>query len=325
MDITQISNPSEWRFVARGNANAVYQYNGLKKQLKRKVLRMRIKKSLEQYVPTLELYNFLSVKCEQKLQKYILETELVKVTPRFISELETQGFELMASEHFAFLMDNILYGEFDTFELSKNCKLHLQESPPCELKSIILELKPKWLYDCKTNYCRNCSLNQYRNLERHFCPLDFLKVNSIGKGINDFLSKVPKNSKIVDIASNELRGLLGAYLARLDNVFQTIKVLQEIKDTNDIICNVKCKDDISDDLLFAMTLRDVGVFLIFTKFIPEEKNETLGYTVTAHVYDLDLKLREKYEYWKATDLLLEDYYNACNKQWSICNADEYLD
>lgn len=331
MNIAHFSNPLEWEFLARGNANAIYRYKGKEDRFLQKVLRVRLEKPSGHYISTSELDQFIKTYCEPVFLKNMINSELVTIDRDFLVGLETKNFVLMLSERSGFIMEDILFGNFRPYELSKHCKLHVEFLNQESVNSVILELKPKWLYDNCTNYCRNCALNQYRNYERHFCPLDFLSNSTMERGIDDLLSKIPKEISSITDQSNSfnLKKLLRNYLAS-DNIFQTIKASQEI-DQKDFICNVQSSDDVSDELLFAMTMRDVGVFIKVRKVLSEEIENGIvfdserfsfkdddEYLVKTYMYDFDLKLRSKFEHWKKTDLALREFYNSYNETWRFC-------
>lgn len=138
------------------------------------------------------------------------------------------------------------------------------------INSIIFEIKPKWLYDNRSsNYCRTCSLNQLRNVPRHFCPLDLLYPTTIDQGLDDIFSKIPK--EIIDLIEVEnnfpLKQLFCQFLSNPDhNVFAKLKQYQKINNKNDLIENLTSSLDVSQNLSLVMTLRDVGLFIKFEKY-----------------------------------------------------------
>ncbi|KAI5950385.1 PMT6 [Candida theae] len=144
----------------------------------------------------------------------------------------------------------------------------LNSSTP--INSIIFEIKPKWLYDNKSsNYCRTCSLNQLRNVPRHFCPLDLLYPQTINQGLDDIFSKIPP--EIIDLieVKNQfpLKQLFYEFLSNPDqNVFAKLKQYQKINNKNDLIENLTSSHDVSQNLSLVMTLRDVGLFIKFEKY-----------------------------------------------------------
>ncbi|KAG5422084.1 IPK1 [Candida metapsilosis] len=138
------------------------------------------------------------------------------------------------------------------------------------INSIIFEIKPKWLYDNKSaNYCRTCSLNQLRNVPRHFCPLDLLYPQTIAQGLDDIFSKIPP--EIIDLIEVQnkfpLKKLFHQFLSNPDhNVFAKLKQYQKINNKNDLIENLTSSSDVSQNLSLVMTLRDVGLFIKFEKY-----------------------------------------------------------
>ncbi|GEQ66533.1 hypothetical protein JCM33374_g196 [Metschnikowia sp. JCM 33374] len=334
MTTTLLSYPREWKFFAKGNANAIYRYQGSEEYFQQRVLRLRLSKPSENYISTLELNDFVKSHCEKYFPENIIKSELVRLSEDFLSQLETQNFKLMVSEKYGFLLDDMLFGNFKSYDLSKNCKLHVkfeEQNNPESISSVILELKPKWLYNNDTNYCRNCSLSQLRKLDRHFCPLDFLSESTIERGLDDLFSKVPKEIFSITEADGhfKLRNLLRNYFSHPNNIFQILKSLQVLKTSSDWICNVKSKEDVSEQLLFVMTMRDVGIFLKFEKSLQKESNDHLEnkiidgnvkYITSSFIYDLDLKPRGKYEHWRNTDLALQTYRNSYDENWRLCTV-----
>ncbi|RLV96176.1 Inositol-pentakisphosphate 2-kinase [Spathaspora sp. JA1] len=299
MELDKISSPNDWEYFAKGAANVLFKYTGSNAFLTSKLLRLRISKS--NLIPTEILYKFLELKCKPIFQDNLIECEFVRISDEFVQQLQSPVE--IGNDLGGLLLPNMLSGDFSSLNLSKWFQLHYDIG----IKQVILEIKPKWLYKCVSNYCRTCSLSQMRGYARHFCPLDF--VYDPDCLIDDLFSRVPED--ILEVIESRvvcIRTLLKEYLCQQDNIFQQLAKLQEIKTSRDVIENLTCANDVSDSLSFIMTLRDVGVFL---KFQP-------NHPITCKIYDLDLKPNEKYSHWVKVEQNLQPYYNSTNENWKYC-------
>lgn len=337
MEISKITSPHEWSFFAKGNANILFRYEGANDYLKHKLLRLRLKKDDDKYISTCELYDFIELKCKRLFPKQIIDVLLVVLTPEFTANLETGDYELMISEQYGLLIPNILCGEYKKEKLSKYCTLYVEGDRTRNeqaIKSVVIEMKPKWLYDNSSNYCRTCLLNQLKNHKRHFCPLDFLYEETMDRGLKDLFAGFDKETlqKIESVEGIALYQLMEAFVKSPDNVFQRLKKYQEIEKESDLIRNLKSQDDVLERLSLIMTLRDVGLFIKFERF--DELNdfhkshnnidnimniEGKGkFLLTSFIYDLDLKSKMRYKHWIAIEEQLQKYYNSSNPEWKIC-------
>ncbi|CAH2353910.1 inositol-pentakisphosphate 2-kinase [[Candida] railenensis] len=353
MEISKITSPSEWVYFAKGNANILFKYVGAHDYLKHKLLRVRLLKEEEEYISTCELYDFIELKCKPLFPKQIIDIQLVVLTTDFISKLNNNGHKVMVKERYGLLLPNILYGNYEKQFLSKHCQLYtgysevphsLSETDasqttskqnPSAIDSVIFEIKPKWLYDnTSSNYCRTCSLNQYKNYKHHFCPLDFLYEDTLDQGLADFFSKFPPDhlNQIEVVNRIPVRKLFRYFLNNPDNVFQKLKEYQKINNKNDLIKNLGSPSDVSHNLSLVMTLRDVGLFIKFEKYnrynnIHNSHNninniieiEDYGkFLLTCNIYDLDLKSKMKYRHWFEVEQNLQSIYNSTNEEWRFC-------
>lgn len=335
MEISKLTNPEDWVYFANGNANILYKYVGNNDYLTGKLLRLRLIKPNFDYISTCELYDFIELKCKHLFPDLIIDIQLVVLTKTFIqnlklpklSQINPADLTLMTNERYGLLIPNILDNCQSRYELSRNSNLYYND----DFSSVTIELKPKWLYDNKQNYCRTCLLNQHKGLKRHFCPLDFLYPESLETGIQDFLGVAPvellsqmKNSLPVD-------KLLKIFLSNPNNVFQKLKKYQKINDKNDLIENLSSADDVSTNLSLVMTLRDVGLFLKFEKYdkfnnIHNSHNNVNNlidvdeskYLLTCNIYDLDLKSKSKYKHWLDIENKLKPIYDSSNPSWRFC-------
>lgn len=330
MEIAKTTSYNEWKYFAKGAANILLKYTGSNDYLKHKLLRVRLLKADEEYISTCELYDFIELKCKPLFPNLIIDVQLVVLDFEFVKNLDTNGNPIMLKEKYGLLLPNILDGIYDKLHLSKHSQLYIDQS----YDSIIFEMKPKWLYDnYDNNYCRTCLLSQSKNYNRHFCPLDFLYSDTIDTGLNDLFSFIPKD--IMDnISLNKMpiKQLFMKFLFDPNNVFQKLKQYQKINKSQDLIQNLKSKNDVSPELSLIMTLRDIGLFIKFEKY--DMKNdvhnlhnnlaniyhiENYGkFLITCNIYDLDLKSSTKYSHWLKVEDKLTPIYNSDNPNWRHC-------
>lgn len=330
MEISKLTKPNEWKYFAKGGANILFQYTGTNDYLRQKLLRLRLNKGDDQYISTCELYDFVELRCKHLFPNLIIDIQLVVLTKEFVNELNSplDGAQLMINERYGLLIPNILDGEDNKEELSKNCNLYYDNN----FNAITLELKPKWLYDNKDDYyCRTCLLNQLRGYKRHFCPLDLLYGDTIDNGINDIFDEIPPEVCNQISEKIPIKKLFKIFLNNPNNIFQELKQYQKINDKNDLIENLTSPNDVSTNLSLVMTLRDVGLFLKFEKYNPLNNSHnshhniknilTIGdekYLLTCSIYDLDLKSKTKYKHWLDIEHKLQPIYNSSNPNWRHC-------
>lgn len=344
MEISKITSPREWKYFAKGNANILFRYEGANDYLKHKLLRLRLKKDDDKYISTCELYDFIELKCKRLFLDQIIDVQLVVLTPEFTADLDTSRHELMISEQYGLLIPNILCGNYSKVALSKYCNLYVGDADnrnnESAIDSVIIEMKPKWLYDNQTNYCRTCLLNQLKGYERHFCPLDFLYEETISSGLEDLFSKIPPHLlESIEVRSKiALRELMKRFVTNPNNVFRKLKNYQEIENENDLIMNLKSQDDVLERLSLIMTLRDVGLFIKFEKFDKTNNFHTSHnninnivkidgrgtFLLTSFIYDLDLKSKMRYKHWIEVEDHLQKVYNSSNPDWRFCVKRENL-
>lgn len=328
LKIDELSTAEEWEFFANGNANCLFKYIGDSKTFKGKLLRLRVKKDMLSYISTQQLNEFIETKCLKLFPKDIISIELVVVPSKFISSLKTP-IELMKDEGYGFLTPNILLGDFETHILSKNCALHVesQTKNDTDINCIIIEMKPKWLYQNKTNYCRTCLLHQLKGFERHFCALDFLNERTVDRGVMDFISKIP-NRVLGSLEKSHinLQEILGEFFRKPDCLIKRLKNLQVVREDCDRIENLRNMEDVLEALSMIMTLRDVGIFIEITKRIsshedrnPRSRLSSDDFIVKSFLYDLDLKSPSKFEHWVHIERNLKAIYDSCNPCWRFCS------
>jgi inositol-pentakisphosphate 2-kinase len=324
MEISKLSDPKDWKYFGKGAANILFEYVGNNKSLEGKLLRLRLFKNQGDYISTQELYHFIHDKCKPILSDSIIDVQLVHLDELFLAQVDSHGHKLMECETFAFLLPNLLHGNYSKLDLSKNCQLYID----AQWKSVIIEMKPKWLYDnYGTNYCRTCLLKQLKGSSRHYCPLDLLYPDTISQAVEDIFSLVPGDKmKLIDQNGIPLKQLFGGYLSGHGNVFQQLKFHQTVLNLHDDLLTLTSLEDVSERLSLIMTLRDVGVFLKFersdldpaTNGVMATENSG-NFLVSSYIYDLDLKSPTKFSHWRDTEQKLSSIYNSDNPSWRHCH------
>lgn len=354
MEIYKVTEPKDWEFFAKGNANIIFSYRGSNDYLKQKLLRLRLSKDEEQYISTCELYDFIELKCRGMFGLQMIHVQLMVLTKDFVENLNSEGNKIEMTERYALLIPNILDKYFAKYALSKHCcQLFLSngrqkdsnlvrnsqisdlEKENMPIDSVTFEIKPKWLYDnTSTRYCRTCLYNQLRGYPRHFCPLDLLYDETIDQGLDDIFSAIPP--ALLERIHNEngipIKQLFRIFLANPKNVFQKLKQFQKINSHNEVIDNLTDAKDVLPRLSLIMTLRDVGLFIKFEKYdkLNDAHNsynnvnnliDLEGYgkfLLTCNIYDLDLKSKFKYRHWIEIEQKLQSIYNSTNSDWRNC-------
>ena len=344
MEISKITSPDDWSYFAKGAANILFKYNGPNDYLRHKLLRVRLLKQEDQYISTCELYDFIELKCKHLFPQQIIDIQLIVLTTDFVNQLDSKGNQLMLKERYGLLIPNILDGDYEKQVLLKNCTLYYDSnssttnistnSDTNKIDSVIFEIKPKWLYDnVSSNYCRTCLYNQLRLYPRHYCPLDFLYKRTIDTGLDDLFKPIAPNilENIENSNKIPLKKLFRNFLNNPENVFQKLKQYQRINSKNDLIKNLSSPLDVLLNLSLVMTLRDVGLFIKFEKYNPNnnvhnsQNNvnnlivlEDGKFVVSCNIYDLDLKSKLKYKHWLDVELKLQGIYNSSNDDWKYC-------
>lgn len=364
--------PSDWHFFAKGNANALFAYDGPNPDFQGRLLRLRLEKPLDLYVSVEKLNDFIQGTCEPLFPGQIVGTQMVEVSPDFRGSLLTKDCKLMIHETHGFLMENVRRGNHKTYKLLKYCTLHVGQSSavagkdaknesqkaerassaindfiygsetnssrassneevPSPVTSVLLEFKPKWLYEPKEMYCRTCLLKQLKGHPRHFCSLDLIREKTIDRGVGDLVSAVPPEvKKQLEVDHFPIRQLITAFARRRGNLLLKLKEYEAVRE-EDSILSLNSTDDVLDRLSLAMTLRDVGMFLKMedvTEYNVRLRERVDGdaflvhidervYEVTAYIYDLDLKSSARFQHWKAVEEQLQPFYNA-ETDWPLC-------
>lgn len=338
--------PSEWKFLAKGNANAIFQYSGKHESFIGQLIRLRLKKEPHLYVSVQSLNDFIQKMCKPLFSGQLVETEIIEIPKEFRMQLPTFGFSLMESEIYGFLMPNVLNGNHESHKLLKYCTLHigsaeedtenLKKFPDSvtPLTSVILEFKPKWLYDPVSRYCRTCLLKQLKGQECHFCCIDLVRPETLERGARDLVSAVPFAIK-TKLFENKfpLETLILEFAKRPNNILQKLKRYESVG-AEDSILSLASQGDVLPKLSLVMTLRDVGVFLKMRRLTDEkpillDKGDAStvqinleSFEVSSFIYDLDLKSSSRFSHWKNIEKKLQKYYNNANSAWPPCKLEK---
>lgn len=164
-------------------------------------------------------------------------------------------------------------------------------------QTVILELKPKWLY-YDTDYCRNCTHNTFKGRKTKYCYNQLL-VN-------------PSHLEVVfgeyNIYPDNFKAAMYEYLHNDNNIFKILYDLQKKLTKNSTSTkDIKSINDVNDEYLLLMTLRDVTCFI--------EWNSAES-ALCVNIIDVDLKPKEKWTHWTKTYNQLassQKIYHTSNK------------
>ncbi|AQZ16484.1 IPK1 (YDR315C) [Zygosaccharomyces parabailii] len=154
----------------------------------------------------------------------------------------------------------------------------------CSGDDILMEFKPKWLYS-KLGYCRNCAYNSLKNRDISYCYVTLLNEP------RHFFSIVKQAS----LPREFVEDIIG-YFSSSDNILRVLHDAQKKLDVQPWT-QIGSASDVDDQCLLCMTLRDVTCFIRWHPNSP----------VSVSVVDVDLKPREKWEYWIETYQMLNSY------------------
>lgn len=165
------------------------------------------------------------------------------------------------------------------------------------LQTVILELKPKWLY-YDTDYCRNCTHNAFKGRGTKYC-------------YNQLLMN-PAQLELIfgecNIFPVKFKDAMHKYLRNDNNIFKILYDLQKKLTKNTTpISDIKSINDVNDEHLLLMTLRDVTCFI--------EWNSAEN-ALHVNIIDVDLKPKEKWTHWTKTYSQLtssQKIYHTSNK------------
>lgn len=323
----------DWAFYAEGGANKLYAYHGSYQDLKGKLLRVRRHASSRSYIPTFNAYKFLK-SANNKLSLPLIDHELILVTPEFLKSLPNHE-DVMTDDPHALLMENCVQGLTNKAELSKYCSLYTNNEND-RISDVAIEIKPKWLYDVRTKYCRNCLMKQLKSYPRHFCCIDLLDNDRICKGVSDLVSAIPSTPgyNLAFSKSLPLKEILIQYLSIDTNIFQRLRKWQIKYNTHDPLNGIHLEGDVTENVLLLMALRDVGVFIRIQKIDTRNQSRFSGdsdfrlieleegtFLLSSRIIDFDLKSASKFNHWKDTEARLRPFYDSEYSDWPLCCID----
>lgn len=171
----------------------------------------------------------------------------------------------------------------------------------------VIEFKPKWLLQspsapATSKRCRQCAhvarVNAIRSrtdeqLSPLWCPLDLVSESPADRNL--------VSSQLLSLNKSTITVERFAKWLETNTLLKQLRSYQSEMDRKGVL-----EGDVDDEnFLAAMTLRDCTAFV---KFPPEES----GGEVEARLGDLDLKSREKKEYWRRSELELieEGWYEG---------------
>lgn len=282
-------------FIGCGSANAVFAYWGDRDDLKHKIIRVRL---LHSEICTTVIYNALVSGKFDSLRSYLVACSILQVDPILLQKLEDFGrkkvanFNLNLEEKYVLLMDNIFsypLSRYNCYRLSKYHTFFVEKGN----NETILEFKPKWLYILPENHksCRNCLNAMYKGQKFNPCHLKLLQKNGIDIWCNEVQQELNRRG-INKSVKNDLRETI----QRNYNLFETLYALQNKSDVHKLLLNLKSEEDVTEELKFEMTIRDVSLLM--------KLNDKKVFVI-----DLDEKPATKWIRWKEHEAEFEDKYS----------------
>lgn len=310
-----VDNPNDWCLYSNGNANALFKYRGSSSFFNAKLLRLRLAKPEAEFVSTIDTYEFSKKWCRFSFEDELIQMQVVELADGFLEKLRQPSCSIMTNERHGVLMNNILDCVSNSVRLSRNCVLHLADRTKSS-QAVVLELKPKWLYENRRRYCRNCTRAKLRGQERLFCPIDLIAPGMAETVVADIFRNVTSES--FDSAQVDLslvKTTMIQYLKMKDNIFQRLMMNQNKHSDLDMLAEMTDENHLPEYFLFEMALRDVGLFLVINV---KELNK-FGSRVKAILFDVDLKPASKTHYWAKMAGTLISASDAVDSSWRECS------
>lgn len=266
-----LSNPDDWIFFAKGNANLVYKYIGINTPhlIKNRTL-LRLRQKGQEY-DTKIVYEFTG-----KVRKDF--PELITLTLARV----TFQIEGGLNDGFGLLMENIIPDSAQIKQKTAYYTIYTYDH------GLVVEIKPKWLR--KTRYgCRNCAHHRYKHGDNaDWCVLSLL-------GDSDTIEKTLRNMHLPPKACGPLTG----YMESDDSVLKKLQRRQRPLDELETLKEAQ----VNDELCYQMSLRDTTVF--FNLKIEGQEWKYSDVVMT----DFDPKSSKKWRHWVSTERkLIQDFY-----------------
>lgn len=310
-----VDNPDDWTLYSYGNANALFKYRGSSSIFKAKLLRLRLAKPKANFVSAMDTYEFSKKWCRLTFEDELIQMQAVELADGFLGKLGLLSCSIMTNETHGILMDNVLDSVTSSVRLSRNCFFHVTD-PGKSSQFVVLELKPKWLYENRRRYCRNCTRAKLRGEARLFCPIDLVAPGMAETVVEDIFRDLPYDSfSSAQVDLSTVKTNLIEYLKTKHNVFQKLMMHQNKHSDLDLLVEMTDDYHLLGHILFEMALRDVGLFLIINM---EEIGKFTGSQVRAILFDVDLKPSSKLHYWVKTAATILSVSEAVDPHWRVC-------
>lgn len=306
IDLVHPIQADDWEYVGAGSANIVFAYSGKAEKLQGKVIRLRME---DTKLSTLEIYKYLKSASFDELRVYFVKMALVKIDSTVLSSFQRIlwkqklqiGIDL--NENHALILDNVFTDpmtHYTSIEINKYYKFFVHKTG----NEVIFEFKPKWLNDAPSHHlnCRNCINAMLKNQNFVYCHLKMFMneygIKELCTVINEELSKKGVN----------IPGLYKDLETTIQKNFNVINILRELQNKINIhqaLDSLSSVDDVTEELLFNMTLRDVSLIYNLKKG-------------SVRILDLDKKPADKWESWKLQDLkYYKEYMKPSNLNCGI--------
>lgn len=286
----------DWQYLGAGASNVVFAYIGNEVILGGKVIRLRIEGAR---FSTQEIYSYILTSQFDELRPYILETTMVKIDKNSLMVFQKLLFEthlkrVKLDEDHALLLNNFLSDRINNYhivELNKYYKFFIHKSS----KEILFEFKPKWLTETSDKYlnCRNCATAKLKKQSFIYCHLKIFEKG----GIDSFCFSITKELQRKMVCTDGIKDSMKLTIESNFGLLNTLKKLQNKIDIHNELCNLSSIDDVTNELQFNMTLRDVSLIFNLRKS-------------TAYLIDVDKKPPEKWKDWKLKELKYRNYCAA---------------
>lgn len=293
---------TEWEYLGSGAANVVFGYIGDDEKLFRKVIRLRIEGSM---LATPEVYDYLTSPQFDELKPFFLNISVVQISlktllefQKLISTMRTcQSKKLKLDEKYALIMDNFLSDRichYEIIKLNKYYKFFIRKFS----NDLIFEFKPKWLTEPPDSFisCRNCINAMSKNQKFLYCHLQIFNDG----GIDSFSSTIANELQLRGVYIEDVQAMIKVAFEKNIVLLRTLRRLQSKINIHDVLSSLNSVDNVTDELLFNMTIRDVS--LVFKL-----------QSASVSIIDVDKKSPEKWKDWKLRELEYKHHYFSDSK------------